>query len=134
MIEVSHDHCSVITFRVIQLHSFNCTAPAYTTYGSSMNYQKRTHTSGQDGQQWKAGNIVEIERKNFLSVVENICTQSRYPLLALRIFIHIICGIDSGGEVHISARQMAKKLDAHYDTVTKCLKHLREIEAIRFKQ
>lgn len=87
-----------------------------------------------DNSGWQSEDIIEIEKKNFLGTVECICKQCRYPLLALRIFMHIVCGIDDAGEIHISARHMAKKLDVHYDTVTKCLKFLREIKAIQIER
>ena len=83
---------------------------------------------------WSPENTLEIEQANLLATTEKICTQSRYPLLALRIFLHIVCGIDANGQIHISARQMAKRLDAHYDTVTKCLKYLREIGVITIER
>lgn len=85
-------------------------------------------------QNWSPENTIEIERKNFLSVVENICKQSRYPLLTLRIFIHIICGIDGDGQAHFSTRQMAKTLDAHYDTASKCIRFLKEIDVLRVEK
>jgi NADH/NAD ratio-sensing transcriptional regulator Rex len=56
------------------------------------------------------------------------------PLLALRLLIHIIAGIDADGKIHICARQLSKKLDVNYDTVTKCLKYLREIGAMRIER
>lgn len=83
---------------------------------------------------WLPENIVEIDSVVLLSVTEKICTQCRYPLLALRIFLHILCGIDAKGQIPINARHMAKRLDAHYDTVSKCLKYLREIEVVRIKR
>jgi hypothetical protein len=89
----------------------------------------RGHNSG-----WSAENIIEIEKKNFLSAIERICNECRYPLLTLRIFLHMVCGIDEAGEIHISARHMAKLLKANYDTVTKCLKFLREIEVLAIKK
>lgn len=78
-------------------------------------------------QDWLPENIVEIEQKNYLAVTEKISKNARYPFLTLRIFNHVIAGIDTEGKAHICARQLAKKLDANYDTVTKCLKYLREI-------
>ncbi len=84
--------------------------------------------------QWPQENIIEVERKNLLFITEKICQQCRYPLLTLRLLLHIICGIDANGQVHISARQLSKKLDAHYNTVTKCLKYLREIGVVRIKR
>jgi hypothetical protein len=84
--------------------------------------------------QWLPENMIEIEQRNLRSVVETICNQCRYPLLALRLLIHVITGIDADGRIDISARQLSKTMDVHYDTVTKCLKYLREIEAIRIER
>ena len=75
--------------------------------------------------------VVNIEQKQLQSVVESICQQCRYPLLALRILIHAICSIDSQGRIYINARQLSRKLGVHYDTLTKCLKFLREIDVLR---
>ena len=78
-----------------------------------------------------SGNIVNIEQKQLQSVVESICQQCRYPLLALRILMHAICSIDSQGRTYINARQLAQKLGVHYDTLTKTIKFLREIDVLR---
>lgn len=86
------------------------------------------------GTHWLPRNTVEIEQGNLLLVTEKICKEYRYPLLALRLLIHVICGIDADRKVYISARQLSKNLDVHYDTVTKCLKFLREIEVIRIER
>lgn len=75
--------------------------------------------------------IVEIEQKKLRMIAETICTQSRYPLLALRLLIYVITGIDENGRIDISARHLSKKMDVHYDTITKCLKYLRETEILR---
>ena len=98
-----------------------------------MEFCRIEHNQSQNNgeQQWLPENIVEIERENLLSLTETICKNCRYPLLALRLLIHVIAGIDAEGRIYISARQLAKKLDVHYDTVTKCLKYLREIGALR---
>jgi hypothetical protein len=81
-------------------------------------------------------NIVEIEPMTLRSIAEKICKNDRcrYPLLALRLLIHVITGIDGSGKIYISARQLSKSLDVHYDTVTKCLKFLREIEVLRIER
>lgn len=86
-----------------------------------------------EGSQWSSENIIEIEQKNLQHAVEKICTRKecRYPLLALRLLFHVITGIDATGKINISARQLSKSMNAHYDTITKCLKYLREIEVIR---
>jgi len=87
-----------------------------------------------DTQDWQQENVVEIEKKCLRHIIEKISRndECRYPLLAIRILIHAITGIDANGRTYISARQLSKSLDVHYDTVTKCLKYLREIEALRF--
>ena len=80
--------------------------------------------------------IVEIEQESLRMVVEHITdnSQCRYPLLALRVLLHTITKIDTKGRVYISARQLAKSLDVHYDTLTKCLKYLREIEVLKIER
>ena len=83
---------------------------------------------------WLPENIVEIDQHSILSITEKICKEGRYPQLALRIFMHLIAGIDTKGKAHISARHLSKKLDVHYDTVTKCLKYLREIGAVALEK
>lgn len=83
---------------------------------------------------WLPENIVEIEQNKLRSVTEKICQQCRYPLLALRLLIHVITGIDANGRIHISARQLSKTMDVHYDTITKCLKYLREIGVVRIER
>lgn len=77
--------------------------------------------------------IIEIEAHGLDSIVTQISDseQCRYPLLALRLFLHIITKIDTRGRVYISARQLAKKLGVHYDTVTKALKYLRQIGLLK---
>ena len=79
-------------------------------------------------------NIIEVESKNLQEITDKICGQCRYPLLALRLLIYFITGIDNNGVIQISARQLSRKMNVHYDTVTKCLKYLREIEVIRLKK
>ena len=86
--------------------------------------------------QWPLEHIAEIEQENLRAIADKICQKNecRYPLLALRLLIHIITGIDTEDRIYISARQLSKALDAHYDTVTKCLKYLREIGVIRIEK
>ncbi|MNY41731.1 hypothetical protein D3C86_1765680 [compost metagenome] len=67
-------------------------------------------------------------------MVDGICQQCRYPLLALRILVHVICSSDTQGRVYINARQLSRKLDVHYDTVTKALKYLRETGILSLDQ
>ena len=74
----------------------------------------------------KPDTIIEVDQNALCIATDLICTECRYPLLALRVFIHVLCGINENGQIQISARHLAKKLDVNYDTVTKCLKFLRE--------
>ncbi len=85
-------------------------------------------------QNWPKENVVEVEKKSLRYIVEKISRndQCRYPLLAIRILVHVITSIDGNGKTYISARQLSKSLDVHYDTVTKCLKYLREIDVLSF--
>ncbi len=87
-------------------------------------------------QTWLPENIIEIEKKSLCCIVEKICQHERcrFPLLAVRILIHTITSIDANGRVYISARQLSKSLDVHYDTVTKCLKFLREIQVLQMEK
>ncbi|WP_157544001.1 hypothetical protein [Mucilaginibacter paludis] len=77
--------------------------------------------------------VLVIERINLVSITEKICCDEkcRYPQLALRILIHVMAGMDTEGKIYISARRLAHVLGAHYDTVTKCIKYLREIEVLQ---
>ncbi len=92
------------------------------------------HSDEKHGQGWQQENIVEIDAQQLTSLTEYICnprSRCRYPLLALRLLIHVICQIDGHGRMYISARKLSQKMDVHYDSLTKCLKYLREIGAIR---
>lgn len=84
-------------------------------------------------QVWLPENTIEIDKMHLRMVVEHICRsgECRYPLLAIRLLIHTLTGINSDGYVHISARQLAKLLDVNYDTVTKCLKYLRSLDVLQ---
>lgn len=82
--------------------------------------------------EWRPENIIEIERKNFSHIIESICNgQCRYPLLAIRILVQAIVNIESNGKTYLSARQLAKILDAQYTTVNKCLVYLRKIDVLQ---
>ena len=85
-------------------------------------------------QEWLPENTIEIEKQRLSFIVEKISRngQCRFPLLAIRILIYAITSIDSAGRFYISARQLSKSLDVNYDTVTKCLKYLREIDVLQF--
>jgi len=81
-------------------------------------------------------NLVEIEPSVLRTFVSKILEndECRYPMLALRILLHIITEIDANGRVYISARQLSKAWGIHYDTVTKCIKFLRSIEVLRMER
>jgi hypothetical protein len=78
-------------------------------------------------------NSLEIERKTLFYFSEKICRDKkcRYPQLAMRILIHVMAGVDNDGKIYICARRLSQAMDAHYDTVTKCVKYLREIGVLR---
>lgn len=100
-------------------------------------YRELEHPILKEGQSdTPSAQIVEIEQNSLQAVVEHITDNDRcrYPLLSLRLLLHTISKIDTNGRVYISARQLAKSLDVHYDTVTKCLKYLREIEVLRIER
>jgi len=83
--------------------------------------------------QWLPDNTIEVNKGFLREIVDKICSNEgcRYPLLALRILIHVITSIDDANRVYISARHLSKTLDVNYDTVTKCLKYLRSIEVLQ---
>lgn len=87
------------------------------------------HRSKQQKSQLAMKHTVELDAKALLSLTEKICQpgECRYPLLALRIIIHVIGGIDTNGQISLSARHLAKTMNVHYDTVCKCLKFLKKI-------
>jgi hypothetical protein len=78
-------------------------------------------------------NPLEIERRNLFYFSEKICSDKkcRYPQLALRILIHVIASVGTDGKIYICARRLSQAMDVHYDTVTKCIKYLREIDVLR---
>jgi len=78
--------------------------------------------------------VIGIEKKSLRSIVETICKnpQCRYPLLTLRLLIHIITETDKDGRIYLSPRQLSKLMGTHYDTVTKCLKYLRIVGVLSF--
>jgi DNA-binding transcriptional regulator YhcF (GntR family) len=92
---------------------------------------ENTEPKTDDSPHWQPEHIVEIEQKNLLAIAEKICAPARHPYLTLRILVHIICGIEADGYIHISARHLSKKLGVHYDTATKCIKYLREKGILR---
>jgi hypothetical protein len=108
-----------------------------TTYEGIVEF-RRTAKEGASNTaaDWNPEDTVEIDRKNLLTIAESICKnkECRYPLLALRLLIHVICGIDTEGRIPICARQLAKKLDVHYDTLCKSLKYLRKINVLHIER
>ncbi len=82
---------------------------------------------------WKPDNIIQVSQDNVLSLTEKICTDKncKFPQLALRIFNHLLAGVDNEGKVTVNARLLSKKLGVNYDTVTKCIKYLKHIEIIK---
>jgi hypothetical protein len=86
--------------------------------------------------EWQPENTIEIQKKSLSCIVDKIneVGQCRYPLLALRILIYVIISIDGNGIVHISARHLSKSLGVNYDTVTKCLKYLRQIGVLQLNK
>jgi len=94
---------------------------------------KKEIAQNNDKASWQPEDVVEIEKKSFHYIVEKISRNEdcRYPLLAIRILVHVITNIDGTGKVHMSARHLARSLGVHYDTVTKCLKYLREIGVLQ---
>lgn len=97
----------------------------------AIEYQGRLRTPKAFG---TANNHILIDAAALGLAVDMICSESRYPLLTLRVLLHTITDIDDNGQIHISARHLAKKMDAHYDTVTKCLKYLREMGVLEIER
>jgi hypothetical protein len=108
---------------------------SFSTHEAAMKFWKTEHQHlSHDGESPSPlVSLVEVEQKGLRAVAEKICesNECRYPLLALRLLIHVITGIDSNGKIHLSARQLSKSMGVHYDTITKCLKYLREIGVLR---
>lgn len=79
---------------------------------------------------------LHVDPERFAQLTELICTDEKckYPQLTLRLFNHIVAGIDTENKWNASARQISRRLGAHYDTVTKCLKYLRAIDVIRVEK
>ena len=99
-----------------------------------MQMPTHTHSEKKGHDSWPKENIVEIDTKHLTTLTEYICSPNsrcRYPLLALRLLVHVIGQIDEQGKMYISAKKLSQKMDVHYDSITKCLKYLREIGALR---
>ncbi len=81
-------------------------------------------------------NVVWVDHHKLFYLTERIShdQRCRYPQLTLRILINAIAGMDTDGKIYICARQLSKIMDVHYDTVTKCIKYLREIEVLRIER
>jgi hypothetical protein len=73
--------------------------------------------------------IAEVDQKAIFEITEKICTDENchYRQLALRILLHMIASIDGDNKIYIHAGQYAEALKVHYNSLTKCLKYLREI-------
>ena len=99
-------------------------------------YRNQHFETFESGKPPLSKDIVEIEQQCLFYLTEKICKDKncRYPQLTLRILNHVIAGIDVEGRMFICARQLAKAMEVNYDTVTKCLKYLREIGVIRFER
>jgi hypothetical protein len=81
-------------------------------------------------------NTVEIDQAGLLLVANKISTDKscRYKQLALRLLIYVIGKSNGEGSIAISARRLSKEMDVHYNTITKCLKYLRQIGVLRSDQ
>gem|GEM_PF-2008618 len=126
-------NCPVSVSPTSQAHPKDAYPHNKTTYEGYSGMQQNQHDTPKE-HHWQPDNIIEIEPQSLLHVTETICRQCRYPFLTLRLFLHVLCGIDGNGKTCICARRLAKKLDVHYDTVTKCLKYLREIGVVRIER
>ena len=84
----------------------------------------------------KQSGLLIVNPVSLINYAEIICTDenSRYPQLNLRILIHDLGEIDKENKWAVCPRQISKQLGAHYDTVTKCLKFLRSIQALQNKK
>jgi hypothetical protein len=80
---------------------------------------------------WPPENIIEVKQQTLQKVADRICEQCRYPLLGLRLLLYVMAHIDEQGRVFINARHLSKRLNVHYDTLTKALKFLREIGVLK---
>ena len=76
--------------------------------------------------------ILIVNPDSLVGYAEIICNDEncRYPKLTLRILIHILADIDRENKWEASPRHVSKILCVNYDTVTKCLKYLRSINAL----
>jgi len=96
-----------------------------------INYATETIASANNNHEKKVFVIVNPE--NLVRYTEIICTDKncKYPQLALRILNHIFAEMNKENKWTASARQISKRFDVHYDTVTKCLKYLRSINILQ---
>jgi len=83
----------------------------------------------------KQKGLLVVNPENLIKFTEIICTDKncRYPQLTLRILNHIFAEIDKDNKWAISPRFVSTKLEANYDTVTKCLKYLRSINVLQIE-
>ena len=83
--------------------------------------------------QGQADNFIRVNQENLLLFIEKIATDEncRFRQAVLIIFNHLLANMDTESKVEINARQISKKLGIHYDTATKCIKYLKQIDVIK---
>jgi hypothetical protein len=83
--------------------------------------------------QWQSDNTIRVNQENLLLFIEKITTDEncKFRQTVLLIFNHLLANMDNESKVEINARQLSKKLGVHYDTATKCIKYLKQIEVIK---
>lgn len=77
-------------------------------------------------------NVLLVNPQSLVRYTEQICNDDncKYPQLTLRILNHVFAEMDTRNRWNVSARQLSKRFDVHYDTITKALKYLRSINVI----
>lgn len=83
--------------------------------------------------QWKPDFFIRFNQQYILLVSEKISTDTncKFRQVTLRVFIYLLANIDNEGKISINARQLSKNLGVHYDTITKCIKYLKDIDFIK---
>ena len=78
-------------------------------------------------------NTIHVNQKVLLAITEKISTDKncKFRQTVLVIFNHLLASMDNDCKVEICARQLSTKLGVHYDTVTKCIKYLKQIEVLK---
>lgn len=86
-------------------------------------------------QQGQTDNFIRVNQENLLIFNEKIITDEkcRFRQAVLIIFNHLLANMDNESKVEINARQLSKRLGIHYDTATKCIKYLKDIEVLKPK-